>query len=640
MRTMLLLLLAATLCLPGPAAAGAPAPRNLYFPVAARWPGGPLWVTFEFSQTVRPGADPRELAVAFHSITFVDATAQALGTVTLGTPEANAQQGEGWFGNETQSGLGPFQWAGGPAKRATIRLTPPPRTAGILLHLQSIRDGQWMQVRLRGVLVVALPVEGRWHQGYIPLTGPLPAPAPQSGPQWTAGSYFPSFSASSPLYAIHVNTALADWWQLASSPSWRINSSLDTMMGLTLVGMQGLINRTGAAVFFDWRARGDSPERGPSGSPSPDGYWLERLSAHVPVVELDLDGVSAFHFLYQRYAGRFLGAVVYDPQVPDTINLATMYAGLEDRVMLAPGQLTLVGMPSFPSTTDLRTLAAQQGWDTSEGGKHRLYQWVYQNLWPRLEHRIIGVISPGPPTSRQIGDTSGRWYPLGLASRDYLVALRLPALWLSPLEEPQSGLLAQFVSSAPAPSPLLGFFGNDEEGTVALASRYGGWCPAFTNGNSPLSAGNLTVLGGVRPALRRYPAEINEDRLLATLDQDPVLTLWSSDGDSTIFQMDRGFIGGVNFRWDAAQGHRFGWTTNPTLADLAPIVWNDYVDTRREISLVSGFSGAGYMYPVLMSDAQLHNYLTYAARYLQATGLRCSTWTHVSARSATFWTAA
>ena len=122
--------------------------------------------------------------------------------------------------------------------------------------------------------------------------------------------------------------------------------------------------------------------------------------------------------------------------------------------------------------------------------------------------------------------------------------------------------------------------------------------------------------------MQRYPASIDRERVLATLERGPVFTMWCSDGDSTIFQMDRGFHGGVDFTWEGVQGNRFGWTINPTLVDLAPVVWNDYVATRREVSLVSGFSGGGYAYPALMSAAQLSTYLTRTAQYLTDTGLR------------------
>ncbi len=573
----------------------------------------PVQVVFEFGQTIKPGQDPRDLAVAFHSIQFINAAADVLGTLTFGTAEANALQGQGWYGNETDPGVGAFQWAGGAERRASLQLSLPAGTEGLLLHLSSIADGMSMPVWVDGVLQIAPRVDAGWRQAYVPVGPPPSTPASAPAPQWTQGRYFPQFSLGQRLYAIRVRSVLEDWWNDASGAGWRINSSYDSMLALTLVGMQGVINRNGAWVYLDWEG---------GASDNPGQHWLSLLRGSVQVVDLDLDGLSAVSFLYRRFATRFQGAVVYDPSVPDTINLATMYAGLENRVMLAPEQLGLSGMPHLANVSDLRSLAAQQGWDTSEDGKYRLYDWVYRNLWPRLEHRVVGVISPGPPTSREIAGVTGCYYPLGMASRDYLVALRLSALWLSPLEEPQKTLLARFVQDAPTPAPVLGFFGNDELGTVGLVSRYGGWCPAFTNGNSPLSVGNVSVLSGVRPSIQRYPASIDRERVLATLERGPVFTMWCSDGDSTIFQMERGFRGGVDFTWEGVQGNRFGWTINPVLVDFAPLVWNDYVATRRGVSLVSGLSGAGYTYPELMSETQLDTYLVRTARYLTETGLR------------------
>jgi hypothetical protein len=571
-------------------------------------------LTFEFSEVVQPGGDHRHLAVAFHAIQPIDRLANTLDTLTFGTSQANAQQGDGWYGNEHWPDVGPFQWGGGTVKRATVRLTLPAGTEGLLLHINAVVDGLWMDVRVDGQQAASLLVDAYWHLGYVPVTAMAPVVPPTAEPVWTAGRYFPQFPPTTRVYAIRVRSVLEDWWHDATAPSWRINSSHDTMMALTLVCMQGVINRSGPAVFLDWEDRGFYRR--------PSRHWLGRLRNHVQVVDLDLDGLSAFTFLYRRFAAHFDGAVVYDPLIPDTLNLANMLAGLEDRIVLAPEQLTLPGMPAFDSVTDLRTLAQDEHWDATAQGKYRLYQWVYQNLWPRLEHRIIGLISPGPPTSEVIAGSTDAWYPLGIASRDYIAALRLTALWLSPLEEPQATLFARFVQDAPSPIPLYGNYGNDEVGTTALASRHGDWNAAFTIGNSPTAVGNMSVLSAVRPPLQPRTDTIDAERILATLGDRPLLTLWSSDGDAMIYTTDRGFHGGVDFYWEKMRDYRFGWTINPTLADLAPIVWNDYVQTASEASLIGGLSGCGYIYPPLMSDADLRTYLSRAAAYLDDTGLR------------------
>jgi hypothetical protein len=596
-----------------------PASR-VYLPLILRIPATHIaQVVFEFSEVMQPEGDTRELAVAFHSIDFIDAHAETISTLTFGTPEANVLQGEGWFENETDPQLGSFQWAGGPNKRATMQLAIPHGTEALLLDISAVQDGIWMTVTVGADPPATLRVDGFlypsyrfWREGYVPLSEPVHIPATGRQPQWIEGRAFPHFPSTDRVYNILTHHELYhyDW---STAPDCRINGSFDTMNSLTLVGMQGLINRDTPQVYLRWL-------------PAAGGFayykWADELRRQVNVVDLELDGLSAINFLYRKYASRFQGAVIYDPEVPDTINLATMIAGLEDRMILAPDQLGLPGIPQFDDVVDLRPLAQAEGWDATEEGKTRLYQWVYDHLWPRLEHRIIGVISPGPPTSRTVPEGTS-YNVLGLAARDYMVALRLPALWLSPLDEPQASLFERFLAEAPSPIPVLGFFGNDEFGTVALASRHGDWVPVITNAHGGgVTGGNLTLFGGVRPALTPYRAEIDTDRIFATLGEKPVMTIVTSDGDSIQILMDRGIYGTSNFVWEEVQGHRFGWSTNPTLAELAPVIWNYYTETRDEVSLLAFFSGAGYTYPLLMDEAQLRGYLEHAARYLEDTGLR------------------
>jgi hypothetical protein len=434
-----------------------------------------------------------------------------------------------------------------------------------------------------------------------------------AGPEWIPGRYFPRFPSTSRIEVLTVKTDL-DNQALTWRKNFRINQSYDTMMALTLAGMQGIINREKPSLYIDWidSATNDASH-----------FWVAYLEKQVEVVPLALDAASAIGDLHARHKSLFAGAVIYDPLVPDTINLATMIAGLENRVMLAPEQMGLPGIPSFSSVKDLRPLAKSQGWDTTETGKTKLYQWVYDNLWSRLEHRIIGIISGGPPTSGKIaGATGDYYYPLCLGSRDYYTALKLSALYLDPKDKRQGDLLAKFLGDAPAPAPVSGCYANDELPTTALISRYGGWNMALSWPNAPLQGYNLTVLSGVRPALKCYSPEISQDRILATLGRKPVATVWNTDGDNLDYQLDRGFQGGLHWVWGDLQRHRFGWTNNPTLVDLAPLVWNYYVGSRKEVRFVSGYSGAGYMYPSLMTNVQLDDYLKHAAAYLSQTGER------------------
>jgi len=471
-----------------------------------------------------------------------------------------------------------------------------------------------------------------------------PRPATSAKPDWSEEYYFPHFPEPQQIYVIRVETGLEDWWNNPQQPNWRVNQSDNVMTALTLVSMQGIINRSDPAVYLDWQDSGKLRNAA--------HFWLMPIAKYVDLVSLDIEGLAAVEFLWQHFSPRFKGAVIYDPDVPDTINLATMLAGLEDRLMIAPEQLKLpviktiltalekncsaasnsLNLPTLPEyqcTTDLRLLAKQQNWtepsdnwDTLQKNRYLIYQWVYDNLWKHLEKRAIGMVSPGTPSSRWLEDTQTYYDPLGLAWRDYLIALRLPALWLSTVDEPESTLLERFLDDAPSPIPLLSFYDHTEVESTALASRHGDWIPVISNSNTPISTGNLTVLSAIDVPVQRFQPQLDDDHLFATLGNQPIVTLWSSDGDALQFLVDRGFHGGSDFYWENVRDNIFGLSINPTLANLSPLVWNYYVETAGRTSFVSGLSGAGYMYPALMSNSQLDDYLKYTARYLDLTGMR------------------
>ncbi len=571
-------------------------------------------VTLEFSKTVIPAGDTRELAVAFYSITYIDSVGHSIGELDIGTPESNAVQGEGWFENESSADVGAFQWAGGPLMTATIQLTIPANAEGILLSVKSIEDSMWMDVTVDGQLEATLRVDSYWHSGYVPLGSPVPEPQVGTEPVWTQGEYFPNFSPTDRVYAIRVKAPLSPLGR-AWGEGWRVNQSFDAMMSLTLVSMQGLINRTGPRLYIHWW---DSTLFTPDPT---SGFWMSELEKYVEVVYLDLDPLSAVNFLMRRFASQFLGLVIYDPKTPDSINLATMLAGLENRIMIAPEQIRLPGIPDLASVNDLRTLVTLNGWDDSEASQYEIYKWAYDNLWQDLDHRMIGIISPGPPTSRELNPGSGPpYWPLGMASRDYLIALKLPAIYLHPIDNPQLSLFESFLGTAESPIPILGGFAGYEEAVVKLVAGYGDWQAVISWPGEVLTVGNLTVLNGLEREAIPYQSAINPDKIIATLSDKPVATMISTDGDAMFYLMARGFQG--QFGWQHVQNQPFGWSINPTLFDLAPMVWNYYMESRSEVSLLCAIQGAGYTHTFLMDETQIQNYLIQTALYLNKSGLR------------------
>lgn len=566
----------------------------------------PSNIVFHFSKTVQSQSDLRERAVAFHTVTFINPIAKPLGQITFGTTGANTLQGDGWFGNETSQKVGSIQWAGGPDKQAVMQLSIPDSTEGLLLKIYGIEDNLRMTVIIDGDTASVLLVDAYWHSGYVPVGEAVPEPVPETEPLWSEDQYFPTFPSTDRIYVFPVPTDLDK--ASVTLPSWRINQFYREMMTLTLVGMQGIINRHKPRVYLDFENNLSDASR----------FWIPYLEEHVQVVDLDLDFLSAVHFLLRRYNSRFTGAVIYDPEVPETINLATMIAGLENRLILAPKQLDLPGIPEFSSTTDLRLLAQAQGWDDTEDSKVPIYQWVYDNLWQNLEKRIIGVISPGPPVSGEY--MPGRFNPLCLAQREYMIALKLSALFLDGGDSLQAELYGNFLAETPSPIPVTGV-SPFETTSMPLVSQYGNWnaCLSYP---ADATTGNLSVFSGVQPDPKPNNTQINGERILSTLGSKPVAMMFCSDGDNLSMQIHRGFHGGPDWVWEKVQGTRYGWTMNPTLINLAPVIWNFYVDSRDQVEFVCGISGAGATLIDYMNPSQLQNYVMNTSTYLDQTGFR------------------
>jgi hypothetical protein len=138
-------------------------------------PARTIELLFEFSEVVRPGEEERDLAVAFHAITFVDSDGEELGELIFGTPATNRLQEYGWYDNEDgwyeDESLvrESFQWAGGSAKRARMRLPVPAQTAGLLLDTRAVEEVR-MDVTVDCQMAASLRVTNEWRERYVPLT--------------------------------------------------------------------------------------------------------------------------------------------------------------------------------------------------------------------------------------------------------------------------------------------------------------------------------------------------------------------------------------------------------------------------------------------------------------------------------------
>src|SRR5581483_1091676 len=122
---------------------------------------------------------------------------------------------------------------------------------------------------------------------------------------------------------------------------------------LTATTMTGLINRPRPEVYLI--------------TSNDDAFWLSQAFGFVPQERASVSGDEALNGLLTTYGDTIQGGIIYDPDLVDTINIATMLAGQRDGIVVSPEQAANLQLPVL---LDLRTY----GW------KNRLqvYRWRWR----------------------------------------------------------------------------------------------------------------------------------------------------------------------------------------------------------------------------------------------------------------------
>ena len=368
-----------------------------------------------------------------------------------------------------------------------------------------------------------------------------------------------------------------------------------------LASLQGLVNRKRPRIYLNLNPAYADPQ--------PDDRWLTWLRERGDVqsvrqVDEPLD-------LLKRFRSAYKGLVVVDPQVPATVNVATMVAGVEDLLIASP---ELAEKLDVPVREDLRGR-----WQTNADAM----AWAAQELWPKLNHHVFGCAHPDLPHLR-----------------DYLVAHKVFTFWVTgPLDGPppaggpvrEQAVVESVLAKAP---PNVGCIGAPYQGVgvgfsegpgVSMLSRYGKFL-SWSNTNANLSVHSGTV---PRAPLRHKPAPC------PPLEQDKVyITMMVSDGDAPVnwYQFFPAFY------WDDPLRGTFPltWSVGPGVYDLVPDLMDYYYSRANENDcFVAACSGAGYCYPDVFGSQYadqagvFSDYLKLTDMAMQPLDLR-GIWTHTT----------
>jgi len=373
------------------------------------------------------------------------------------------------------------------------------------------------------------------------------------------------------------------------------NASLDEKLLATT--LQGLVNRGKEARVYLLLAEWDV-------------FWRDYLATGRMVQQFRMLSFAEYVAAHGKRAAR---VVVYDPNLPATINVATMIAAVDGGVVTHPSQAGL-----FDAAIPREDLGGR--WRTNEAA----YRWAFDELWPRMNQRILACYHP-TACSHHL--------------RDYLVAHRVFHLWVTGDDHPADAVadhpaerevLEQVLKAAPVNVPVLGFWysgadkGMDEYRGVGLAGEYGKLTVVCD------WASNFSFLSGVPVDLPACVSACRKRELSPTpvLNREKVYICFDivESGDAPSYVQSR-----QQRVWaDPKRGAvPINWSLGPAIMELAPVIAAYYFEQATANDyLYMAISGAAYVHPfrnflsrVEDSDGAWNEYVGLTRFYLEQ--MRC-----------------
>jgi hypothetical protein len=329
-----------------------------------------------------------------------------------------------------------------------------------------------------------------------------------------------------------------------------------------------------------------------------DDYWLKQLvPAHLQTV-VARTGDAALNVLLEKYHLSIQGLIIYDPDLIDSINIATTLAGQRDGMVVSPALAQdLQSLYSLPVVADLRTYR----WSN----RLQAYLWAQQNLLSGCSSHLVAGMKP----------------EIVSGLRSFLVATRTFVYWLDSkryVPDFNAGLLSEhallkqiYRSFAPG-SIHLGWF-IDEPSGVVMASRAGIAVLASDFFN------NLEVWTVLQSANSTEAVQAMPDAGRQAAASKIYVSFTMSDGDNLQYCQHR-----MLRLWsDSARGSvPIGWTISPALLEAAPAMAQFYLDSATpNDELIAGPSGAAYIFPSRWPRAALSQFLRRTGKLMRSMGL-------------------
>lgn len=427
-------------------------------------------------------------------------------------------------------------------------------------------------------------------------------------------------------------------------------SGLSYSERVSAAALQGLVNRKRACLYLDYGFYDEPNARRTNEEFMNDENWFGKYRAFLGNQDqhnltyyeqehgFSLQKIADLMEAFRQFRSDYLGLVIWDDAVIDTINVAVMLAGQEKLIPVTEGFIKKYTLQDIPVLYDLRGK-----WKD----RVQLYNWAFDTLFPKCKTGCIACVEPGWQRAEFIDylvqeriftySLSSQYKGLGSqllmllafgppALREIIFALRLDAPirrvalhWMEKRsqEVKLSNRIQKRVQSKPYPTIFGWHTTRDDELSFMLQLSANGLrlIPAHLAGNFSFHSRVKTLKPAQKPAQK--PA-----RSQPVLDREGIyITFTLSDGDQ-LMMMNTGELGNW---YSIARGQvPFNWEVQPLLREIAPALLDRYFkQATYQDCLIAGPSGAGYVIPPLLPD--LPAYIKESVRICEDAGIQVAT---------------
>jgi hypothetical protein len=349
----------------------------------------------------------------------------------------------------------------------------------------------------------------------------------------------PGGSVPEKLYVLDIKT----------DPGWAVTNMLSCF--------QGLVNRKQTRIYFNGNEN--------------DLFWLEYYRKSFGIGYQKVPGTEE---LLKMFSGEIDGYILYPPESPHLLNIATTIGSLENLLPVTPAQEELMKKVGLKKKRELKN----NGEDMIE-----LYRKAVKELLPVCNKTMLAALCVH----------EGEWPTSTWKNRDYVMAHKVFSFDISSSERDKAdySLLQEIYREVPEGAILFGWHcsRDKEHEAIGLASDFGHY------GMCSLNTANLTVHSSIPVDRNKIFRQREIDPKDLKVENKVYMALMATDGDAAWFMQNH-----VNKDWsDPAHGNfKYNWGFLPLAYDLMPGTVQYYMENLKPTDyFVSGPAGATYTYP-------------------------------------------